>query len=276
MAQDPHFTALLSGRDNSAHPLLIPLPRAFLRAPRGCRGNSKLHANPCCSLEKGWQGARLEAGEGKVLMSHQRLHSGSIRERVASELLRILQPTMATSITPTPLPASPSSWMAHVPHAFLERYFWLLPSLPLGMSSDPSPAVGGEPFPQGPTHVIQGGPHTDAWSLPSLPVSRSSSCLQMRKLNTAAGPGLWGEWTRTSVGATLLRTVVHTLPSARRGSHSHLLSTSHLSCGSYHPPPPTSVVWASVSSRPPTPSTTVLKSIVCMAIQVAVLKGRTW
>lgn len=47
--------------------------------------------------------------------------------------------------------------MTHVPHAFLERNFWLLPSLPLGTSTDPSPAVGGMPFPQGPTHVTQGG-----------------------------------------------------------------------------------------------------------------------
>lgn len=77
------------------------------------------------------------------------------------------------------------------------------------------------------------------------------------------------------MGATFLRAVVHTLPIACGGSHSHLLSTSHVSCGSYHPPPPTSVFRASVSSRPPTPSTTVLKSIVCMAVWVAVLKGRT-
>ena len=44
-------------------------------------------------------------------------------------------------------------------------------------------------------------------------------------------------------------------------------------CGSYHPPPLPSVVPASVSSLPPTPCIATLKSIVCTAVQVAILKG---
>ena len=43
--------------------------------------------------------------------------------------------------------------MTHIPHAFLQRQFLLLPFLLLGMSPDPSPAAGGVLFAQ----VMQGG-----------------------------------------------------------------------------------------------------------------------